>query len=219
LFGTTFPVDPHIEQPGLSPGAQQDDGADYLRRLKTGASDAASPTPSTTIVVPAATHSPTFRERRRSPRFQCSGSAEFQPEGSEVRMWGTLTDVSLHGCYVEMNNTFPLGTRMSLTLQALGVRAHVQGTVRVSYPFLGMGVCFSEIEPGQRVQLEQLLAALSRRSSPSSSASTAVPFANSTCSLANVDTRTMLDELAQFFRGNPLLSRDEFYRIAERVGR
>ena len=134
-------------------------------------------------------------------------------------MWGTLTDVSLHGCYVEMNHTVPLGTQMSLTLEALDVRVHVQGTVRISYPFLGMGVCFSEIEPGQQVQLEQLLAALSRQSSTSNRASTAVSVANSKCSLAGVDPKTILDELAQFFDSNHLLSRDEFYRIAKRARR
>jgi hypothetical protein len=215
-------VDPNIEaeQAGLSPGARKADaGADYLRRLKSEASDAALPKPTSTIVVPAATSSPGVKERRRSPRFQCSGSAEFRPEGSDVRMWGTLTDVSLHGCYVEIHNTFPLGTRMRLTLEALGVKVHAQGTVRVSYPFLGMGVCFSEIEPGQRVRLEQLLAALSRQSAPSGSASTATPVANSTCSLADVDSKTMLDELAQFFRSNHLLSREEFYQIATRARR
>jgi PilZ domain len=213
-------VDPNLEPSGFSSGVHKaDDGADYLRRLKTEASDTAPPKPSSSIVVPAATNSPTFKERRRSPRFQCSGSAEFRPEGSGVRMWGTLTDVSLHGCYVEMNHTVPLGTRMSLTLEALDVRVHVQGTVRISYPFLGMGVCFSEIEPEQQVQLEQLLAVLSRQSSPSNRASTAVPVANSICSLAGVDTKTMLDELAQFFDSNHLLSRNEFYRIAKRARR
>jgi PilZ domain-containing protein len=196
-------VDPNLEQPGLSPGADQaDDGADYLRRLKTDAAPA---------------NSPGFTERRRSPRFRCSGSAEFRPEGSDVRMWGTLTDISLHGCYVEMNSTFPVDTRVSLTIEALGVRVRVQATVRVSYPFLGMGMCFSEIEPGQQLQLEHLLAAVSGQSSPS--APTATPVAHSPHSLADVDAKTMLDELAQFFRSNHLLSRAEFYRIAKRAGR
>ena len=208
-------MDPHIEaeQPGLSPGAHKaEEGANYLRRLKTQAAEDAPATPaaSSTIVVPAATNSPGIKERRRSPRFQCSGSAEFRVEGSDIRMWGTLTDVSLHGCYVEMNSTFPVGTRVSLTLEALGVRVRVQATVRVSYPFLGMGMCFSEIEPGQQSQLEQLLAALS---------STAAPVAHSIHALADVDSKTMLDELAQFFRSNHLLSREEFYRIAKRAGR
>lgn len=128
---------------------------------------------------------------------------------------GNLTDISLHGCYVEMNNTFPLGTRMALTLEALDIRVRVQGTVRVSYPFLGMGICFSEIEPGQQLQLEQLLAALAGQNSLMTSSSAAA--ANSTRSLADVDTKAMIDELSEFFRSNHLLSREEFYRIAKRA--
>jgi hypothetical protein len=216
-------VDPNIqtEQPGLSSGAPKaEDRADYLRQLKTQQGEDASSTgaAASSTVVPSATNSPDFKERRRSPRFQCSGSAEFRPEGSDVRMWGTLTDVSLHGCYVEMNNTFPVGTRVSLTIDALAIRVRVQATVRVSYPFLGMGMCFSEIEPGQQLQLEQLLAALSGQS-PSDSASFAAPVASLTHSLADVDSKTMLDELTQFFRDNQLLSRQEFYQIAKRARR
>jgi PilZ domain len=215
-------VDPHFktEQPNLSPDVPETDhGADYLRRLKTLAAEDAPSTPAATdsTVLPAPACSPVFKERRRSPRFHCSGSAEFCAEGSEVRMWGTLTDVSLYGCYVEMNNTFPLGTRMRLTLEVLGVRVHVQGTVRVSYPFLGMGICFSEIEPEQQLQLERLLAALSGQGSKSSFAST--PVVTSTHSLADVDRGAMLDELTEFFRSNQLLSREDFYQIANRARR
>ena len=214
-------MDPHFEaeQPGLSPDAEAEEGANYLRRLKSMAANDACPTPPATssIVVPATAGSPGCKERRRSPRLQCSGSAEFWPEGSEVRMWGTLTDVSLHGCYIEMHNTFPFGTRMRLTLEALGVRVRVEGTVRVSYPFLGMGICFSEIEPGQQLQLEQLLATLSGQSSQSESAST--PVVSSTHSLVDVASKTMFDELTEFFRSNQLLSRKEFYEMAHRARR
>ena len=211
-------MDPHFEtEPdGLADPNKADDPAEYLRRLKSQGSEGSPSAPPTSgSVVPAAAGSPAFQERRRSPRLQCSGSAEFRPEGSDVRMWGTLTDISLHGCYVEMNNTFPLGTRMALTLEALGIRVRVQGTVRVSYPFLGMGICFSEIEPGQQLQLEQLLAALAGQNSLTTSSSTAA--ANSTGSLADVDTKAMIDELSEFFRSNHLLSREEFYRIAKRA--
>lgn len=212
-------MDPHIEteQPGHSLEARKaEEGVDYLRRLKTQSCDDAPCGTASRVVAPAEPSSG-FKERRRSPRLRCSGSAEFWPEGSDVRMWGTLTDVSLHGCYVEMSNTFPVGTRVSLNLESLGVRVRVQATVRVSYPFLGMGMCFAEIEPGQRLQLEQLLAALSGQSSVSNSVSAAAQFGDSTHAQSEVDSKAMLDELTQFFRSNQLLSREEFYQIVKRA--
>ncbi|MBZ5653957.1 MAG: PilZ domain-containing protein [Acidobacteriia bacterium] len=215
-------MDPNIEteQPGHSLEVRKaEEGVDYLRRLKTQSYDDAPSATASRVVVPAAASSPGSKERRRSPRFRCSGSAEFWPEGSDVRMWGTLTDVSLHGCYVEMNNTFPVGTRVSLNLESVGIKVRVVATVRVSYPFLGMGMCFLQIEPGQQLQLEKLLAALSGQSSVSNSALAAAQFADSTISLADVDSKTMLDELTQFFRSNHLLSRQEFYQIAKRARR
>ena len=108
---------------------------------------------------------------------------------------------------------------MSLSLEALGIRARVKATVRVSYPFLGMGMCFSEIEPGQQVQLEQLLAALSGQNSSISPASVAPPDASSQPSLADVDLKILLHELRQFFGDNHLLSREEFYQIVQRARR
>ena len=217
-------MDPQFEteQSGFSPEASKtEDGAVYLRRLKTQKAEEAPVTPAATssIVVPAATDSRAFKERRRSPRLKCSGSAEFRPEGSDVRMWGTLTDISLHGCYVEMNNTFPVETRVNLSLEAVGVRVRVRATVRVSYPFLGMGMCFTEIEPGQQLQLEQLLAALSGQNSLTTPASAASPVASSAPSLTDVDARILLNELRQFFGSNHLLSREEFYQIAQRTRR
>ena len=62
-------------------------------------------------------------------------------------MWGTLTDISLHGCYVEMNATFPVDTKVDLVLKSFGIRIHTPGRVRATYPSLGMGICFAEIEP------------------------------------------------------------------------
>jgi hypothetical protein len=73
----------------------------------------------------------------------------------DARMWGTVTDVSLHGCYVEMNTTFPAGTEVDLVLKSFGIRIETPGTVRASYPFLGMGICFAEMEPVQQMQLKQ----------------------------------------------------------------
>ena len=207
------------EQPGFSPDSSQPEGANHLRRQRLQMSDKGDL--SNPVVMAAVATAPAgqavraFKERRRSPRFRCSGSAEFRAEGSDVRMWGTVKDVSLHGCYVEMNTTFPIDTKVHLVLEAMGVRVEVQGSVRVSYPFLGMGICFSEIEPGQQLQLEQLLSVLSGQNG------IAVPElaqgSTSRHAFVAVDAKAFLEGIRQFFESNRLLSREDCYEIAKRA--
>ncbi len=215
-------MDPHIYpgQPGLPPDSSDgEEGVNYLRRLKGEAAEGA-PADATAKGggrAPAATTTIEWEERRQSPRLRCSGSVEFRAEGNDVRMWGTLTDISLHGCYVEMNTTFPVGTRLDLVLKSFGIRIQAPGTVRASYPFVGMGICFAGIEPGQDLQLKQLLAALAGHSTVSNGGSTQRNRMKDT--LGSADPRAFLDEITEFFQKKHLLSREEFHQIAKRVRR
>ncbi len=153
----------YSKQPGLSPDSGKgDDSVDNLRQrtkevMKCAPADAAAKDGGK---AQAATSAPVMEDRRKSPRLRCSGSVEFRVEGSDVRIWGTLTDISLHGCYVEMSTTFPVGTKVHLVLKSCGIGIQTAGTVRASYPFLGMGISLTEIEPGQLLQLNQLLTSL-----------------------------------------------------------
>lgn len=209
-------MDPNLysEQPGMSPDMRNsEDGANYLRRMKAeaNAAGAVSGTP-----VSASISGATYggKERRRSPRFRCTGSVEFKAEGSDVRMWGTLTDVSLHGCYVEMSTTFPVGTKVEITLESLGIRVRAHGTIRVSYPFLGMGICLSNLEPAQQTQLEQLLSAIVGQNAGTDPA-LATGSAAQNLSTA-IEPGAFLEEMRRFFVNHQLLSREEFLRIAQR---
>ncbi len=214
-------MDPHIrsEQPGLSPDAGKgDEGVNYLRRLKgTPAEGVQASAPITKGGGPATATSVDWIEKRQSPRIRCSGSAEFRVAGNDVRMWGTLTDISLHGCYVEMNSTFPVDTKVDLVLKSFGIRIHTAGTVRATYPFLGMGIRFEEIEPGEQLQLKQLLEALSGHSAVSNRVSVQEDNMKDVVDSANAGA--FLDEVTKFFQQNQLLSRAEFYKIAKRVRR
>ena len=211
-------MDPNLysEQAGLTPDTRKsDEGASYLRLLKTQPNGADLASAPSTDPRPQASYS--GQERRRSPRFRCSGSVEFKPEGSEIRMWGTLTDVSLHGCYVEMSTTFPVGTKVELALEALGIRVRAQGTVRVSYPFLGMGICLTDLEPGQQTQLEQLLSAVAGQSAapdPALARDTACQDITGA-----TEPAAFFEEIRRFFVHQPLLSRQEFFRIVQRCRR
>ena len=76
-------------------------------------------------------------------------------------MRGTLTDISLHGCYLQMTTTFPVGTKVDLVLNSLDFKIKTLGTIRATYPSLGMGISFSEMQSEQVERLQQLLVSLS----------------------------------------------------------
>jgi len=80
-----------------------------------------------------------------------------------------------------------------------------------------MGIVFTEIEPGQQLQLEQLLAALAGRNAIAIAESPDGSGMKDT--LASADPRAFLDEVTEFFRKKALLSREEFCEIAKRVRR
>ena len=68
------------------------------------------------------------------------------------------------GCYVEAQATHPPGTALHLKLEAKGIRVESQAVVRVTYPYLGMGISFEDILEENKAGLRRLLAALSHRS-------------------------------------------------------
>ncbi len=215
-------MDPHIhpDQPGLPPDlSTSEDGVNYLLRLKAPVAEGvpAGAAAGGDRKIGTATASLGFKDRRASPRLRCSGSVEFRIEDRDVRMWGTLTDISLHGCYVEMNATFPVDTKVDLILKSFGIRIHTAGTVRATYPSLGMGICFANIEPLEQLQLKQLLAALAGRDTLHTSRPGEETGVKETLGLA--DPKAILREITVFFQNNQLLSRAEFYQIAKRVRR
>jgi hypothetical protein len=219
-----YPGQPPHEQSGAPPNSSNgEEGVNYLRRLKVNAPE---DTPTAVAAnrggeVSASANGSDWKDRRQSPRLRCSGNVEFRTEGSDLRFWGTLTDVSLHGCYVEMSTTFPAGTEVNLVLKSFGVRIQVQGTVRGSYPSLGMGICFKKIELAQQLQLQQLLDALAGHGAVSNAVSTQESSSKHSGSnhIESADPSAFLDEIKQFFQKNEMLSRHEFQKIAKRVRR
>lgn len=164
---------------------------------------------------PSTSSAVNWSERRASPRIRCSGSVEFRVGGTGVPIWGTLTDISLHGCYVEMNNTCPIDTKVILVLKSFGIRIEVEGVVRTSYPSLGMGIYFSKINPDEQHHLTQLIDALAghRGSLPLHPTETLTTFD----AVSSAEPAVFLREVTEFFRTNQLLSREEFRRIAQRT--
>lgn len=154
-------------------------------------------------------------EKRRSVRHKCEGSAELRAESSGVRTWASFQDVSLHGCYVETQATYPVGTLLTMKLEANGVRVEAKGEVRVNYPYLGMGIAFQEMSEENRDQLKKLLSTIARPTvvmgSRVASSLAAAGGAGTGPLIAN--PAAALRALTEFFEKGQTLMRDDFLKI------
>jgi hypothetical protein len=157
-------------------------------------------------------------EKRRSPRYKCEGSAEVREEGCDVRTWATFTDVSLHGCYVEAQATYPAGTKLHLKLEANSERVEVQGRVAVNYPYLGMGIAFETMPEEDKAHLKRLLATLSHHClvmGPGIASSLPANGPIETLPLIT-DPAAGIQALIEFFETRQLLMREDFLRILKK---
>jgi hypothetical protein len=100
-------------------------------------------------------------EGRRSPRYPFYASAQITELRTQTRLTARTSELSRHGCYMDMVNPLPLGT--TVKIQLIHHEQTFDGTGRVIYsqPNMGMGVAFDEIEVGQVVTLEKWLNDLS----------------------------------------------------------
>lgn len=157
-------------------------------------------------------------EKRRSRRYKCEGSVQIRQEGRDVNTWAAFTDISLHGCYVEAQATYPIGTQLHLKLEANGVRIETKGTVRVNYPYLGMGIAFVDMSEEAQAHLRQMLATITHAcvimgpgiasSLPATGPLNAVPLIT--------DPGAAVQALIEFFESRQMLMREDFLRIVRK---
>jgi hypothetical protein len=208
-----------------------DEGVAYLRALKQTSSpyssSAAAPASTartaekaSALGPPAADSSGQFKgsEKRRSPRYHCEGSVQIREEGCDVHTWASFTDISLNGCYVEAQATYPVGAILHLKLDANGERVETKGSVRVSYPYLGMGIAFLEMSDENRLRLRALLATVARpflamgpgiaSSLPAIAPLEALP--------PIADPVAALKALTKFFESRQMLMREDFVRVVRK---
>jgi len=96
-------------------------------------------------------------ERRRTPRYTFIASAELIEEASDVRIATRVSELSLHGCYLDMMNPFPLGTLVLVKISAGDSFFQAKSKIVYSQPNMGAGVTFLETEPEYQPVLERWL--------------------------------------------------------------
>ncbi|MGD1024114.1 MAG: PilZ domain-containing protein [Candidatus Sulfotelmatobacter sp.] len=99
-------------------------------------------------------------ELRHNPRFRCQNSIEVHVS-SGASFWGTVADLSLSGCYVEMPIPLEPGTKLKVGIWLGQTKAWAQAQVAHRTPGLGIGLNFLEISDADRDQIHRFLANLS----------------------------------------------------------
>lgn len=95
------------------------------------------------------------RERRRTPRYIFIASAELYEEASDVRLASRVSELSLHGCYLDMMNPFPPGTLIRLKIFAGDLTLECKARVIYSTSNVGAGVAFLDVETKYQYIIER----------------------------------------------------------------
>src|SRR5260370_2589570 len=67
-------------------------------------------------IVAVLSRSPMEQDRRRSPRYPFVGSIEMREGTSEDKRTARVKELSLNGCYVDMENPYPIGASLAIKL-------------------------------------------------------------------------------------------------------
>jgi hypothetical protein len=98
-------------------------------------------------------------ELRKTPRFRCQNSVEVHVTGGTT-FWGTVADLSLNGCYIEMPVLLQPGTKLKVGIWFGQTKAWAEAQVTHRTPGLGIGLKFIEISDQDRDQIRRFLESL-----------------------------------------------------------
>ena len=87
------------------------------------------------------------REQRRTPRYTFIASAELIEQKTDVRIATRVSELSLHGCYLDMMNPFPESTLVLVKIFAGEDFFHAKAKIIYVQQNLGCGLSFLEVEP------------------------------------------------------------------------
>jgi hypothetical protein len=101
-------------------------------------------------------------EKRRTPRYVFFASAELYDERSEVRVASRVSELGLHGCYLDMMNPFPMDTIVLLKIFAGDAAFKTRAKVVYSKSTLGAGMAFIDVDPESLAVLQHWIEELAK---------------------------------------------------------
>ena len=117
-------------------------------------------------------------QRRRCPRYDCTGQAEVRIPFVGPPETARIVNLSLGGCYAEMEQPFDVGRHVEMVLSVNGLSFRATGKVVYSqwgcagqgvptrYENPGIGVHFTGMSSGGQNRLQELILELKAKSSP-----------------------------------------------------
>jgi PilZ domain-containing protein len=101
------------------------------------------------------------QDRRRYPRIKCFVAVELKVDGSDIPVWGNLSNTSMGGCYIETVSPIKSGSDVQIGLWVANGKVWVKGMILngivvKSNPAFGVRVRF-DLELAQRENLRQFL--------------------------------------------------------------
>jgi len=105
-------------------------------------------------------YQPTIVEGRKHPRYRCQNSVEIHVQEG-VSFWGTVAELSVGGCYVEIPIPLELGKKLKVGIWIGQSKAWADARVTHTVPGLGVGIKFTEISESSLDEIRRFLETLS----------------------------------------------------------
>lgn len=91
-------------------------------------------------------------QKRRGPRYSFMATAAVEVQ-SGAKFVTRTSELSLHGCYLDMMNPFPEGTQIKLKITHRNADFEALGKVLYAQPNMGMAVAFDTVDPAHQAVL------------------------------------------------------------------
>jgi len=105
-----------------------------------------------------------MEQERRTPRYPFTAPAEIVVESSGAKTLARVTELSLHGCYLDA--FFPISTKTLVLVKIFGPQEYFESgaTVVYAHPTLGIALTFCNVKPDfQGILQKWLLAAMQKK--------------------------------------------------------
>ncbi len=102
-----------------------------------------------------------YGEKREVPRFMFIATVDIVEPVSDVHMSGRISEISRKGCYLDILNTLPVGTKIKVQVTRDQGSFETLGKIIYVQEGMGMGVAFLELAADQLNVLDAWLAEIS----------------------------------------------------------